>query len=113
MQTPGFTATASLSQTPRGGGGSARTQVRDAQPAVVPAQVDWDRVSLLSSSRAPRWLWEDGGRLCPRDQESVWVPECCTRWNPRTRELEETCDPILCGGSGHFECQPIRLRVVA
>ena len=111
MQTPGFTAAVSLSHPPRGGAGRTRMQALDVQPAVVPAQVDWERVSRFLPWRGgPRWLWEEGGRPCPRGQESVWIPDlikCCTDLGGGRFHCDSPCI------YGHFECQPIRLRVVA
>ena len=130
MQTPGFTATASLSQTLRGGAGRAKMPVLDAKPAVVPAQVDRERVSRLLSSRGgPRWLWEDRP-TCPRGQKAVWVSrgpteKCCDTvrrvWDRVLMKYVyvpvHVCDFQQCGGfepafTG-WECQDVQLRVVA
>ena len=129
MQTPGFTATASLSQIPRDGAGRARMPVLAAQPAVVPAQVDRERVSrLLSSKGGPRWLWEDQP-TCPLGQKALWVSrglteKCCDTvrrvWDRTLMQYvyvpAHVCDFLQCGGfepafTG-WECQDVRLWAV-
>jgi hypothetical protein len=128
MRTPGFTATASLSQTPRGGGvDRTRRTLLDAEPEVLPAQIDWSR--LLSALRGgQRWLWE-GRPACPPGEKAVWVSrgpteKCCETqarvWDHYLMRYiwvtRHVCDWQVCGGwepaFEGWECQPA-LRVVA
>ena len=120
MRIPGFTATASLSQTHRGGAARTRKAV-PAEPAIVPAQVDWERVSRILSSRgAVRRLWEDRP-ACPLGERAVWVSrgptEACCKTEVRVWDSDQgkytyvevpRCGWQWCGWNPGFtgwECQ--------
>jgi hypothetical protein len=71
MRTPGLTATASFGRTARGRVDGMKPPLLDAEPPVVPAQID--RVSrFLSAPGGARWLWADRP-ACPLGQRAVWV----------------------------------------
>lgn len=105
MRAPGFTASASFSQSPPGGVAGTRSALLDDEPGVVPAQLDW--VSRFLSSRGQaRWLWDDRP-ACPLGQRAVWVdraaiPKYC--YDPQRGEFYD------CGGQEEFhgwECQSV------
>src|SRR5262245_51374655 len=101
MNMPGFTAEVSLSQTNNhcrlAAGGSLRSNRKatepmrallDADSAVVPAQIDWERVSRFLSSRGGmRQLWD--APVCPLGQRAVWVE------HPPTEKYCETKKPFF------------------
>jgi hypothetical protein len=140
MNMPGFTAEVLLSQTnnhyrlaaggsfPRDGKTTVtRRALLDAKSAVVPAQIDWERVSRFLSSRGGvRRLWDPPA--CPLGQKAVWVTrgpteKCCDVevrvWDNDLRryiwETQPRCGWQWCGWNPGFtgwECQSA-FRVVA
>jgi len=101
-----------------------RRALLDAEPAVVPAQIDWERVSrFLSSREGVQRLWE-GRPVCPLGQQAVWVerpptPKYCETkrlvFNLSTLQWEWTTEKYQCGWEPAFrgwECQSA-FRVVA
>jgi hypothetical protein len=125
MPPPGFSATASLSQTARNRAGRS-SRVPDTPPGVLPAQFD---LGSFLMSRGGRWLWEDRP-VCPPGHKAVWasgwLTEKCCETEVRVWDHDQMryvwvtrpiCNAQVCGGwepiSSGWMCQPIRLRVVA
>jgi hypothetical protein len=133
MRTPGFTA-APLGQTRRGDAARKGRLMVDTEASIIPAQNDFpteriEQLALWKSRGEPKWLWSDRPR-CPVGWRAVWISgpteNCCKvpgspvydpvqmRWVPG--EEQTVCDWRRCGWgpvSERWECQPIRLRVVA
>jgi len=115
MRTPGFTATASLSQTSRGGVYRTRRAFL-AETAVIPAQeINWPLEAILRTLSARRasgkpWALYDPPIVCPLGTRAVWVnlPErqWCVERDPRGKCTKVEKAPAI----SEWQCQSV-LRV--